>query len=121
MCSTCFPRLSLPADASLSSTGSSKASSPASTVLSRRYDFLPPVSPCFVAFAWRYHGSIQLLSYLPPPPNAKRRAWGWSPGIPIRVFFRGDDRISQVLGEPNYPFAHVLRLRQDCLHQTIKE
>src|SRR5208337_2523851 len=31
------------------------ASSPASTVLSGRYDFLPPVSPRFVAFAWRYH------------------------------------------------------------------
>ncbi len=22
------------------------------------------------------------------------------------------------LENPNYPFAHVLRLRQDCLHQT---
>ncbi len=28
--------------------------SPASVVLSRRYDFLPPVPPHFVAFAWRY-------------------------------------------------------------------
>src|SRR5262249_28779482 len=28
--------------------------SPASLVLSRRYDFLPPVPPRFVAFAWRY-------------------------------------------------------------------
>ena len=121
MCSACFPRLSLPADASLSSTGSSEASSPASTVLSRRYDFLPPFSPRFVAFAWQYHGSIRLLSYLPPPPNAERRAWSWSPGIPIRIFFRGDDRTSQVLGEPHYPFAHVLRLRQDCLLQTNKE
>jgi hypothetical protein len=42
MCPTCFPRLGLSADASLSSTGSSGASSPASTVLSKRYDFLPP-------------------------------------------------------------------------------
>ena len=31
------------------------ASSPASTVRSGRYDFLPPVSPHFVSFAWRYH------------------------------------------------------------------
>src|SRR4030065_204707 len=31
------------------------ASSPASTVLSGRYDFLPPLSPRFVSFAWRYH------------------------------------------------------------------
>ena len=28
--------------------------SPASPVLSRRYDILPPVPPRFVAFAWRY-------------------------------------------------------------------
>jgi hypothetical protein len=42
MCSTCFPRSSLPADASLSSTGSSRASSPASSVLSKRYDALLP-------------------------------------------------------------------------------
>ena len=42
MCSACFPRLSLLTDASLSSTGSSRASSPASSVLSKRYDALPP-------------------------------------------------------------------------------
>ena len=29
--------------------------SPASTILSGRYDFLSPVSPPFVAFGWRYH------------------------------------------------------------------
>ena len=65
MCSACFPRLSLLADASLSSTGSSGASSPASTVLSKRYDALQPsrrtsfpsfggTSDALVAFApWR--------------------------------------------------------------------
>lgn len=42
MCSACFPHLSLLADASLSSTGSSRASSPPSTVLSKRCDFLRP-------------------------------------------------------------------------------
>ena len=36
------------------------ASSPASTVLSGRYDFLPPVSPRFVSFAWRYHSSARV-------------------------------------------------------------
>ena len=41
----------------------------------------------------------------------RRRAWGWSPGIPFREFFRGNDRISQVPGEPQFPFAHVLRPR----------
>ena len=42
MCSTSCPRSILLADASLSSTGSSGASSPASTVLSKRYGILPP-------------------------------------------------------------------------------
>ncbi len=40
-----------------------------------------------------------------------RRAWGCSPGLPVRECFRGDDRISQVPGEPQFPFAHVLRPR----------
>src|SRR5436190_9065732 len=63
MCSACFPRSSPPADASLSSTGSSGASSPASSVLSKRYDFLPPIPPRFVTFAWRYL-SLHSLSLL---------------------------------------------------------
>ncbi len=92
--------------------------SPASQILSGHYDFLPPVPPHFVAFAWRYHGSIRLFSFLPPSPNATRRAWGCSTGIPIRCFFHGDDRISQVPGEPQYPFAHVLRLRPDGMPLT---
>jgi len=41
----------------------------------------------------------------------RRRAWGWSPGVPVRESFHGDDRSSQVPGEPRFPFAHVLRPR----------
>ncbi len=85
--------------------------SPASSVLSRQYDTLPSIPPHFVAFAWRYHRSNRPISSLPTPPTAGCRAWGWSPGIPCRDFFRGDDRASQVPGEPPYPFAHVLRPR----------
>jgi len=51
----------------------------------------------------------------------RRRAWGCSPGIPIRDFFRGDDRISQVPGEPQFPFAHVLRPRPADPSQTAFE
>ena len=58
----------------------------------------------------RYHDYARLIS-LPPPPSAQRQAWGWLPGIPFRVFPRGNDRISQVPGEPRFPFAHVLRPR----------
>ena len=51
----------------------------------------------------------------------RRRAWGWSPGIPVRECFRGDDRISQVPGEPLFPFAHVLGPRPADPSQTITE
>jgi hypothetical protein len=36
------------------------ASSPASAVLSGRYDFLPSIPPRFVSFAWRYHPSARV-------------------------------------------------------------
>ena len=105
MCSACCPRSDLPADASLPSTGSSGASSPASTVLSRRYDFLPPIPPHFVAFAWRYLGVHSFFSL----PGGRVRRQGLEllsrylrPGVR-----RGNDRISQVPGEPQVSVRHV--------------
>ena len=72
--------------------------SPASAVLSRRYDFLPPIPPHSVAVVWRYlsvhsfcslpdgrvsHQGLELVTrYLQPGSH------------------RGNDRISQVPGEP---------------------
>ncbi len=97
------------------------SSSPDSSVLPRHCDFLPFLPPHFVAFAWRYHGSARPFSFLPTPPRAKRRAWGWSPGIPARACFRGNDRISQVSGEPQFPSAHVLGPRTASTPQTITE
>jgi hypothetical protein len=91
MCSTCFPRLALPADASLPSPGSSGASSPASTVLSKRCDFLPPVPPHFVAFVWRYL-SVSLVLFAPRRTSAPPR-----PGV----------------GDPVSPAGISLRKRQD--------
>jgi hypothetical protein len=82
MCSTCFPRSSLSADVSLPSTGSSGASSPASAVLSKRYDFLPPFSPHFVSFAWRYLESTRW--FRSPADECTARAWSCSPGKPHR-------------------------------------
>ena len=70
MCSTCFPRSGLAAGASLPSPGSSGASSPASAVLPKRYDFLPPVPPRFVAFAWRY---LSVHSFCSLPGGRVRR------------------------------------------------
>jgi hypothetical protein len=105
MCSACFPRSDRPADASLPSTGSSEASSPASAVLSRRYDFLPPIPPHFVAFAWRYLAR-PLVIFAPRRTSAPPR-----PGVvdPVsRPGSRGgDDRISQVPGDPRMSVRHV--------------
>jgi len=93
-------------------------SSPASSVLSRHCDFLPAFPPRFVSFAWRYHG--ERADFAPAAVARGRRwAWGWSPGIPARVLFRGDGRISQVPGEPPFPFAHVLRPRPADASLTV--
>ena len=106
--------------ASLPSTGSSPvASSPASTVQSRHYDFLSPFPPHFVAFAWRYHGCTR--KFRSRAGRVRQRGPGVSNPVSPTGIFRGDDRTSQVPGEPRYPSAHVLRLRQDCSLQTNSE
>jgi hypothetical protein len=105
MCSACFPRSSLPADASLPFTGSSGASSPASAVLSKRYDFPPPIPPHFVSFAWRY---LRVHSFFSLPGGRVRRR-----GLELLTRYlqpgvhRGNDRISQVPGEPQVSVRHV--------------
>src|SRR5262245_53973713 len=52
--------------------------SPASQVLSRRYDFLPSITPRFVAFAWRYLGCTR--SFRSRADECAAQAWSWSPG-----------------------------------------
>ena len=116
-CSACFPRPSLLIDVSLSSTGSSRASSPASSVLSKRYDFLTPVPPHFVSFVWQYLGCTR--EFAPRRTSAPPR-----PGVGNPVLQPGiaeeTTGAPKFLGNPDCPFAHVpIRRRQDCLHQTI--
>ena len=60
--------------------------SPASSVLSRRSDFLPPIPPRFVAFAWRYLGCTR--SFRSPADECAAEAWSWSPGGSGREFPR---------------------------------
>ena len=105
MCSTWFPRSSLSADASLPSAGSSGASSPASTVPSKRYDFLPPVPPRFVAFAWRYLGVTRLVRSA--AGECAAAAWSWSPGSSGRDIAEETTGSPKFLGNPHCPFAHV--------------
>src|SRR5262245_43595196 len=105
MCPTCFPRPGLPAGASLPSPGSSGASSPASAVLSKRYDFLPPVPPRFVAFAWRYLGVHSFGSL--PGGRVRRRDLELVTRYLRPGHRQGDGRISQVPGEPRLPVCPV--------------
>ena len=99
MCSTCFPRSSLSADASLSSTGSSEASSPASTVLSKRYDFLPPIPPRFVAFAWRYLG-VSLVEFAPRRTSVPPRPGVGHPVSPAGISARKRQDLPSSWGIP---------------------
>ena len=98
------------------STGSSEASSPASAVLSKRYDFLPPVPPHFVTFVWRY---LSVHSFCSLPGGRVRRR-----GLELVTRYSGRDAAEETtgapkfLGNPNYPFAMFSRRRQDCGHQT---
>jgi len=101
----------------------------------------PPRGPRGRSFP-RFRGTIKALRLPAGPPAAlrclrlavpreharfapaadacgRRRAWGCSPGIPVRVFFRGDGRISQVPGEPQFPFAHALRPRPADASLTV--
>src|SRR5215472_14914470 len=105
MCSACFPRSSLPADASLPSTGSSGASSPASAVLSRHYDFLPPVPPHFVAFVWRYLRVHSFGSL--PGGRVHRRGLELLTRSPGRELAEETTGSRKFLGNPDCPFAHV--------------
>lgn len=91
--------------------------SPVSTVLSRHYDFLPPVSRRFVAFARRYH-VIALVLSLP-----RGKCHHASLELVTRYLRPGSSSVEttgppKFLGNPNHPFAHALRLRQDGSLQT---
>ncbi len=63
-------------------------------------DFLPPLPPHFVAFAWRYHPTLVLRSVRRRALRSARPG-PQSSGRPIPLFLSGgDDRISQVPCEP---------------------
>ena len=77
--------------------------SPASAVLSGRYDFPPPFPPRFVSFAWRYHPCA--LCSLPAGTGAAPEVLGfWSAGA-LPATQDGDDWISHVPEEPACAFA----------------
>jgi hypothetical protein len=67
-------------------SGRRESSSPTSSVLSRRSDFLSLLPRHFVAFARRYHGSTRLFSSLPMPSRAQHRTWGFGYRFPRAIF-----------------------------------
>ena len=74
-----FPPTVPRSGASLPSPRSGWTRSRASTVLSRRYDILPPLPPHFVAFAWRYHTvRLEVRSHR---PRTQRR---WTGSVWVR-------------------------------------
>ena len=78
--------------------------SPASPVLSRRYDFPPSLPPHFVTFVWRYLNAHSFCS-LPSGTSVPLRAWICSPGLSSR------DLVEETTGPPKFlenlngPFA----------------
>ena len=71
------------------------SSSPASSVLSRHCDFLPPIPPRFVSFTWRYHGITHRFA-----PAAA--AWGnVGPGVGHPVSPSGNSSV-ETTGSPKF-------------------
>ena len=79
--------------------------SPASAVLSRRYDFLTPIPPHFVSFAWWYL-NVHSLSSL-PGGRVRRQS------LELVIRFSGRNLIEETTGplkfleNPNCLSAHV--------------
>src|SRR5260370_13741030 len=98
-------------DASRPSPRSGWSRSSASSVLSRRCDFLPPLPPRFVAFAWWYHTvRLGFRSHRPRRNDGGPGVLG--SGTPTTEGSDGDGRISQVPGKPRLLLCRALRLRQ---------
>ena len=79
--------------------------SPASAVLSRRYDFLTPIPPHFVSFAWWYL-NVHSLSSL-PGGRVRRRSLELVTRFSSRDLTEETTGPPKVLENPNCPFAHV--------------
>ncbi len=92
--------------------------SPTSSVLSRRYDALPPSRR--TSFPSLGGTSVPLVAFAPGRTSAPPGPGVGHPVSPTGNSPRSEQGSPKFLGNPHCPFAHVqLRRRQDCLHQTI--
>ena len=76
-------------------------------------DFLPSVSPRFVAFAWRYHSSARISPAVRPSAAAGESSGVGHPVSPAGTLVSGNGRISCVPGEPRLCSCPALRPRRD--------
>lgn len=93
--------------------------SPASSVLSRRYDALPPSRR--TSFPSLGGTSVALAVSLPRRASAPPGPGVGDPVSPAGNLPRSRQGSPKFLGNHDCPFAHVLiRRRQDCSHQTTR-
>jgi hypothetical protein len=81
-----------------------RVSFPCVTGTMRCSDFRTPLSPRFVPFAWRYH-PLASVFVSPLRPDAGRGPGALGLAAPRQWLRTGDDRISQVPGEPCCAYA----------------
>ena len=119
MCSACFPRLSLPDDASLPLHRVLRGEFPCfnGTIKALR---LPATRLAALRCLRLAIPRWALVLFAPRRTSTTAEAWSCSPGSSSRDSTEETTGSPKLLGNPNCPFAHVLRLRQDCLHQTSK-
>ena len=112
MSPACFPPTVLLLDALLPSTGSPRVEFPRlhGTINALRLPAAPPAAlRCLRLAVPREHSHFRSRRRR----VLRRRAWSWSPGVPRRDCFRGNDRISHVPGEPKVCLCPALRPRRD--------
>src|SRR6267142_611742 len=118
MHSPCFSRAAHDLTPRFPSPAPAGGSSPASSVLPKRYDFLPTVPPRFVTFAWRYlslHSLCSLLGGRVPRQGPELV----SPVSPAGNSAEETTGSRKFLGNLDCPFAHVQSTPAGRLHQTI--
>ena len=117
MCSACFPRLSLTADASLPLHRVLRGEFPCfnGTIKALR---LPATRLAALRCLRLAIPRLALALFAPRRTSTHRRGLELFTRYSSRDFAEETTGSPKFLENPNYPFAHVLRLRQDCLHQT---
>jgi len=91
--------------------------SPASSVLSRRYDFLPSIPPHFVS---SFGGtSVALVAFAPRRTSAPPRPGVGNPVAPAGKLPRRRQDLPSSWGISIVRLHMFQRRRQDCLHQTV--